>query len=107
MVQVPMATNVTVAPDTVQAPVVCELKLTARPDDAVALTVNGAVPSAWFPSAPNVMVWVAICVTVICSPRSEMWPTRADVEVFAAKEKPTAPLAMVPMVSQPESLLGA
>ena len=46
MVQVPTATSVTVVPDTVQTDVVCEVKLTANPDDAVALTANGALPNA-------------------------------------------------------------
>jgi bifunctional DNase/RNase len=46
IVQVPTATSVTVAPDTVQTVEVVEAKLTARPDDAVALTVKGAVPIA-------------------------------------------------------------
>ena len=40
----PVATNVTVDPDTVQTSVVCELKLTGRPDEADALTGNGAAP---------------------------------------------------------------
>jgi hypothetical protein len=44
MVQVPTATSVTVEPDTVQTGDVVEAKLTARPELAVALTVNGAVP---------------------------------------------------------------
>ena len=56
MVQVPTATKVTVAPDTVQTEEVVEAKLTASPDDAVALTVNGAVPGASFESAPKVIV---------------------------------------------------
>ena len=44
-VHVPTATSVTVAPDTVQMAMVCELKLTGSPDVAVALTVNGKVTS--------------------------------------------------------------
>ena len=44
IVQVPVATSVTVEPDTMQTGVVCELKLTASPDDADALTVNGTAP---------------------------------------------------------------
>jgi hypothetical protein len=44
-VQVPRATSVTVAPDTVQTADVVEVKLTASPEEAVALTVNGALPS--------------------------------------------------------------
>jgi hypothetical protein len=55
-VQVPTATSVTVVPDTVHTAVVVDAKLTANPDDAVALTVNGAVPNASFGSAPNAIV---------------------------------------------------
>ena len=45
MVQVPPISNVTMEPDTEQTDgVVLELKLTASPDVADALTVNGAVP---------------------------------------------------------------
>jgi len=58
MVQVPTATSVTIAPDTVQKDGVVEAKLTARPEEAVAPTVNGAVPKGWLESAPKVMVWL-------------------------------------------------
>ena len=44
MLQVPPVTIVTVLPLTVQTVVVEEVKVTARPDDAVALTANGAAP---------------------------------------------------------------
>jgi hypothetical protein len=44
IVQVPAATRVTVLLDIVQTEVVVEAKLTTRPDEAVALIVNGAVP---------------------------------------------------------------
>ena len=58
-VQVPVATSVTVVPETVHTGVVCELKLTARPELAVALTVNGTLPaSVRFAIAPKVMVWL-------------------------------------------------
>ena len=43
--QVPVATNVTVLPLTVHTGVVSEAKLTGRPEDAVALTVNGGAPN--------------------------------------------------------------
>jgi hypothetical protein len=46
----------------VQAVKVVDAKLTGKPDEAVTLTVNGAVPNTRFASAPNAMVWVA-CVT--------------------------------------------
>ena len=42
----PTETSVTVATDTVQTAEVVEAKLTTRPDVAVALSVNGAVPKA-------------------------------------------------------------
>jgi hypothetical protein len=59
MVQVPTATRVTVAVETLHTPVVSELKLTASPELAVALRVNGGVLSGWFESAPKVIVWLA------------------------------------------------
>jgi hypothetical protein len=46
MVHVPTLTSVAVVPETVHTAGVVEAKLTARPEDAVALSVNGAVPSA-------------------------------------------------------------
>ena len=63
MVHVPTATRVTVVPDIVQMVVVSDLKLTASPELAVALTVNGAVPNVLLRSGPKVMVWLAF-VTV-------------------------------------------
>jgi hypothetical protein len=44
MVQGPAASNVTVAPDTVQTAGVVEAKVTGRPEVAVAVTLNGAEP---------------------------------------------------------------
>ena len=58
IVQVPTLTSVTVVPNTVQTGAVCELKPTAKSDDALALTANGAIPSTRLESAPKVMVWV-------------------------------------------------
>jgi hypothetical protein len=62
-VQVPTAVRVTVNPDTVQTGAVLELSVTTRPEDAVGLTGNGAVPNGWFESIPNVIVW-GPCVIV-------------------------------------------
>jgi hypothetical protein len=45
IVQVPVATSVTVEPETVQTEGVKELKDTLSPELAVAVTVNGLVPS--------------------------------------------------------------
>jgi hypothetical protein len=44
MLQLPAITRVTVVPETVQTSGVVEAKLTASPELAVALTVNGAAP---------------------------------------------------------------
>jgi hypothetical protein len=57
MVQVPAETKVTVVDETVQTPVVAELKATARPLVAVAETVNVPVPRVRFKSSPKVIVW--------------------------------------------------
>jgi hypothetical protein len=43
----------------VQTAGVVEAKVTASPDEAVALTVNGAVPNGWFESDPKLMVWLS------------------------------------------------
>ena len=56
--QVPALTRVTVLPDTVQTAEVVDAKLTRRPEEAVALTVNGALPYGWLESDPNVIVWL-------------------------------------------------
>ena len=45
IVQVPALTRVTVDPLTVHTGVVSDAKLTGRPEDAVALMVNGAAPN--------------------------------------------------------------
>jgi hypothetical protein len=56
MVQVPAETSVTVAPETVHTGAVIDLKLTVRPDEAVALTVKGDAPNVWSGIVPNVIV---------------------------------------------------
>ena len=56
MMQVPVATKVTLVPATVHTGVVSEEKLTANPDDAVALTVNGDAVNARSASAPKLIV---------------------------------------------------
>jgi hypothetical protein len=59
IVQVPGVTNVTVVTnDTVHTGKEVEVKPTARPEDAVALTAN-EIPNTWFARAPKAMVWLA------------------------------------------------
>ena len=55
---VPTANSVTVLPETVQNTVVAEAKPTGRPELAIALIANGAVPKGWFDNEPNVIVWL-------------------------------------------------
>ena len=62
MVHVPTVASVTRLPDTVHTAVVVEAKLTASPEVAVALRVNGGAFQAWLDSGANAMVWLA-CVT--------------------------------------------
>jgi hypothetical protein len=64
MVHVPTATSVTVVPETVHTPVVCEKKLTVRPELAVAFKTYGAPPYVWLGMAGNVMV----CITWVPPP---------------------------------------
>ncbi len=54
-VQVPVAKMVTVLPPTEQTAGVVELKLTASPEEAVALTTNGASPKVLFESVLKVI----------------------------------------------------
>jgi hypothetical protein len=56
MEQLPVVTSVTVLPETVHVVGVFEEKLTGKPDDAVAVTVNGGVPIGRFGSGLKVMV---------------------------------------------------
>ena len=57
--QVPGADGVSIEPLTVQMPVVFEAKLTARPELAVAVKVNGEAGSVTAAGVPKVIVWDA------------------------------------------------
>ena len=56
MEHVPMATSVTVTPETVQTEGLLEASVTARPELAVAVRVGGVELSVTAPNAPNVIV---------------------------------------------------
>jgi len=43
----------------VQTDVVIDTRVTPNPDDAVALTKNGAAPRVWFAIRRKVIVWLA------------------------------------------------
>jgi hypothetical protein len=73
MMQAPAATNVAVVLETVQMLVVVEVKVTARPELADALSVSG-IPTVWAAMAPKVMVcalgaWftVKLCGTMVAA----------------------------------------
>jgi hypothetical protein len=57
-VQLPVVTSVTLTPPTVQMDVVVEEKVTASPEDAVALRTNGLVPNVWSEGPANAIVWL-------------------------------------------------
>ena len=64
-VQLPTAIKVTVVTLTAQIDGVSEATLPAdRPDDAVALAINGGAPNGWLPIAVKLIVWLACAVTV-------------------------------------------
>src|SRR5882724_4592914 len=61
MVQVPGATRWTVVPvGMVHVPVVRLLKVTGRPEEAVALTVKSGSPKVLPAGAPKVIVWSSL-----------------------------------------------
>ena len=62
--QVPAETRVTVVPDTVQTPVVAEVKATVKLLEADAERLKVPVPIALSDRAPKVMVWLALYVRV-------------------------------------------
>ena len=70
MVHVPPAISATVAPlvpDTVQTPVVAEVKVTGLPEaPPVALTVTFVAITVGEGAAPNEMVWVARVTVKLC-----------------------------------------
>jgi hypothetical protein len=54
---------VIVLPAIVQLPVA--LKLTGRPEEALAATSNGASPSMWLGTTPKVIVWLALAIVKV------------------------------------------
>ena len=62
MVQLPACRIVTVLPLTLQVPPVRLLKLTAKPELAVALTAKSGSPYVLVPNAPKVIVWLALSI---------------------------------------------
>lgn len=66
IVQLPVVVIVTVLPDTVQLPF--DEKLTGRPDEAVALTVNGGSLAILSASGPNAIVWLAFATVRLFVP---------------------------------------
>ena len=76
ILHVPAATSVTVLPLTVQMLAVFDVKLTARPELALATSAGAAVPRVWLPGAAKLMACAAgagaamvkVRVTVVAGP---------------------------------------
>ncbi len=66
MVQVPAETRIAVVPETVQTPVVVDVKLTARPEDAVALRLVDPVESDVAGIVAKLMDWVSRLTYEVC-----------------------------------------
>ena len=71
--QIPVFKSVTATPDTVQTDADSELKATASPDEALAVTVNGDADRLRPPSAAKAMVCAALATAkerVTCAARA-------------------------------------
>jgi hypothetical protein len=75
MEQVPTETSVTMFPETVQTGVVVEVKLTVRPEEAVAVTLKLPVLRPTLGSVPKEIVWDPWAM-----PIEKLW----DAEMFPA-----------------------
>ena len=104
IVQVPTLTIVTVEPLTVQTDGVSDVKLTASPEDAVALSVNGDVPQGLLPSAPKVMVCATpaieianVCVALGSTPFAAVnIPAKVPMALGVPLMSPDVPLSTKP-----------
>jgi hypothetical protein len=67
MVHVPAETRVTAVPETVQTPVVAEVKVTASPEVAVATSAGTAVPMVCVPGLAKVMVCASPLTVKLCA----------------------------------------
>ena len=73
IVQLPAVSSVRVVPLVVQTPVVVDTNDTVRPEEAVATSAAGAVPSVWLPGETKVMLCAVsgaaatlkVCVTTM------------------------------------------
>ena len=63
--QAPAATNVTLAPATVQNEGVVDANVTVRPEVAVAVSASGDTLNAWLAIGPKVIVWFAVFTTSV------------------------------------------
>lgn len=93
--QRPASTMCTVLPETVHLAIVVLLKLTARPEEAVALTVKSGSPKVLFPRAPNVIVWLAFCTVSVPFPVALSTPPPVVSAAFTVKLVPPGVFAGV------------
>src|ERR1041385_1097658 len=102
MVQVPAPTMVTVVPETVQSAVMSDVNDTGSPEDAVALTVNGASPKVLPPSDPKLMV-CAVPAMVMAND----WLAFGDMPLLAVNIPANVPVAVGVPLSRPLVLFNA
>src|SRR5688572_32255963 len=90
MVQVPTVTMVTVVPLTVQTPVVWLVKVTPRPEVAVAATAKDASLKVKGPTAGKLMLWSAWLIVMFWrseEPRLNSSHSQISYAVFCLKKK--------------------
>jgi hypothetical protein len=91
-------------PLTVHTGVVSEAKLTVRPEDAVALTVNGTLPYVLFCSALKVMVWLVCAAAGIAKKHTASANSAKRANATANRAMPRSEPAKDPSPSRlPES----
>lgn len=90
IVHVPAATIVTVVPLTVHVGTVRLEKVTVRPEDAVADTVNGALPNVLLLNAANVIV----CAVWACTPLASSKASNGRAKCVARVASCESPMAI-------------
>src|SRR5262245_45324140 len=88
MVQVPAPVRWTVEPLTGQEPPAA--KLTARPEEAVALTVKSGSPTSLLGRAANVMVWLALAMLNVCTTSGAALKLASPIWVAVTEHEPAA-----------------
>jgi len=103
-VQVPATSSVTVLPDTAQTEAVVDAKLTGRPDEAVALTVNGAVPYVAVGMDGKVIAWGRRVTEKLCVAATEPYCELPACVALMVQVPTSSKLAVFPETVQIEGV---